>query len=502
MFTIDRAITDRNLLGAALNDIKTWSCWLAVLRAAFALPMSAADRVAFAAVAGNRVPPTRRVNELWCVCGRGSGKTRMAAAAAVHIGAIEQHRLAPGEIGCVMLIAASRSQAQIAFSYVLGFLQSSPILHQQIENATASEVKLKGNIVISVAAGSYRTIRGRTLLAVIGDETSFWRDESSAQPDVEVFRACVPSLARTNGIWIGISTGYRKLGLLYQKWHDHFGQDNNDVLVVQGASSKFNPTLDLAMIERAKAADPEAAESEWEGGFRTDIAAFLDDETIEHAIDPARPLELPPRKLKYVAFVDPSGGRHDAFTLSIGHQQGERFIADVVRGRQSPFDPKDVAAEFAPLLKEYGLTSVVGDNYSAEWVVGAFKDEGIGYEVSELVKSQLYLESLPLFMRGAVSIPDHPKLIRELRLLERRTSRIGKDVVDHGRNGSDDYANALCGMLRLLAKPVGYDYSLKWIDGVGIGGTQEERDKAREEANRKWREGRYRNYVMSGGRKK
>jgi hypothetical protein len=399
MFTIDRAITDRNLLGAALSDIKSWSRWLAVLRAAFALPMSAADRVAFAAVAGNRVPPTRRVNELWCVCGRGSGKTRMAAAAAVHIGAIEQHRLAPGEIGCVMLIAASRSQAQIAFSYVLGFLQSSPILHQQIENATASEVKLKGNIVISVAAGSYRTIRGRTLLAVIGDETSFWRDESSAQPDVEVFRACVPSLARTNGIWIGISTGYRKLGLLYQKWHDQFGQDNNDVLVVQGASSKFNPTLDLAMIERAKAADPEAAESEWEGGFRTDIAAFLDDETIEHAIDPARPLELPPRKLKYVAFVDPSGGRHDAFTLSIGHQQGERFIADVVRGRQSPFDPKDVAAEFAPLLKEYGLTSVVGDNYSAEWVVGAFKDEGIGYEVSELVKSQLYLESLPLFMR-------------------------------------------------------------------------------------------------------
>jgi hypothetical protein len=46
-----------------------------------------------------------------------------------------------------------------------------------------------------------------------------------------------------------------------------------------------------------------------------------------------------------------------------------------------------VDAEFAPLLKEYGLTSVVGDNYSAEWVVGAFKDEGIGYEVSELVRA-------------------------------------------------------------------------------------------------------------------
>ena len=40
--------------------------------------------------------------------------------------------------------------------------------------------------MIGVHAGSYRTIRGRTLLAVVGDETSFWRDIDSAQPDVEI----------------------------------------------------------------------------------------------------------------------------------------------------------------------------------------------------------------------------------------------------------------------------------------------------------------------------
>ena len=34
-------------------------------------------------------------------------------------------------------------------------------------------------------------------------------------------------------MWIGISTGYRKLGLLYQKWKDHFGQDGDDVLVIR-----------------------------------------------------------------------------------------------------------------------------------------------------------------------------------------------------------------------------------------------------------------------------
>ena len=78
-------------------------------------------------------------------------------------------------------------------------------------------------------------------------------------------------------------------------------------------------------------------------------------------------------------------------------------------------------------------------------------------------KSQLYLEALPQFMRQSISLPNHPKLIRELRLLERRTSRAGRDVVDHGAHGSDDYANAFCGALRCLTRAV--DVSMAWVSG-------------------------------------
>ena len=81
----------------------------------------------------------------------------------------------------------------------------------------------------------------------------------------------------------------------------------------------------------------------------------------------------------------------------------------------------------------------------------SFQRAGITYIQSDMPKSQLYLESLPHWMRGCLSIPDHPKLIRELRLLERRTGRSGKDAVDHPRGAHDDYANALCGCLRHLA---------------------------------------------------
>ena len=80
---IVRALEDKLLLGAALGDPVTWSRWLSVLRAAFALPMSTSDVAAFKEVTGNREPPTGRVDQLWATVGRRSGKSRIAAALAV-----------------------------------------------------------------------------------------------------------------------------------------------------------------------------------------------------------------------------------------------------------------------------------------------------------------------------------------------------------------------------------------------------------------------------------
>jgi hypothetical protein len=192
-----------------------------------------------------------------------------------------------------------------------------------------------------------------------------------------------------------------------------------------------------------------------------------------------------------VAFCDASGGRKDAFTLCIGHREGERYIADVVRGKRAPFDPNVVVAEYAALLKEYRIKKLSGDNYSAAWVEMAWKNEGIIYERSELAKSAIYLESLPLFVRQVVVIPEQSILTRELRLLERRTSRSGKDTVDHGRTGSDDYANSLCGVLYLLTKKrkYRYDSSLFWVTG-------EDSAKADED----WRRSQLVSHMMGGSR--
>src|SRR5262245_42937693 len=122
MLPIDRVLTDRNLLGAGLGDPASWATWLSVLRAAFGLPVSEADTVTFKQGAGDRPVPAQRVREFWAVLGRGSGKSRTAAALSVFLSLFQKHKLARGEIGYVLVLAMSRDQAGVVFNYVRGFL--------------------------------------------------------------------------------------------------------------------------------------------------------------------------------------------------------------------------------------------------------------------------------------------------------------------------------------------------------------------------------------------
>ena len=145
----------------------------------------------------------------------------------------------------------------MVFSYASAFLRRSPILRKMIENVTANEIRLTNGVTIAVHSNSFRLIRGRTLLACVFDEIAFWRDDTSANPDIEVYRAARPSLARTGGMLVGISSPYRRAGLLHAKFKDHYDTDDEDILVVRGGTGAFNPTIDQATIAKEMAADPE-----------------------------------------------------------------------------------------------------------------------------------------------------------------------------------------------------------------------------------------------------
>ena len=55
--------------------------------------------------------------------------------------------------------------------------------------------------------------------------------------------------------------------------------------------------------------------------------------------------------IPYRTFVDPSGGRHDSFTLVISHKKKDTAAIDLVQAWAPPFDPSVVVAEASEIVK-------------------------------------------------------------------------------------------------------------------------------------------------------
>jgi phage terminase large subunit-like protein len=168
-------VSDDHLLGPFFRG-ESWDRWRAVLRAAFALPMTERDLALFREVAGDRAPPTRRVRELVCAVGRGGGKDSVAAALATFIAVTSDFtRLRPGEHAAVMCMAVDRQQASIAFNYVRGLFKGVPMLGLMLaEPPGGDSILLKNCAEIVVQTNNTRSPRGRTVAAAIYDECAHW----------------------------------------------------------------------------------------------------------------------------------------------------------------------------------------------------------------------------------------------------------------------------------------------------------------------------------------
>lgn len=424
----------------------SWGAMKAVLAGAFGLPMQGDRLELFKTLAGGREPPKERVRECFIIAGRRSSKSNTSAAIACYLATVGAtlegltDKLKPGERGVISLIAVDREQAKVLFNYVMGFFEASPMLSGMIQKKTSESIDLSNKVSIEIHTNSFKAVRGRTLLACLMDECAFYKDENSAAPDVELYRAVVPGLATTQGLLIGISSPYSKKGLLYNKWKRHYGQDS-DVLVVQGSTQQFNPTINASVIEEALQEDPEGARSEWLGQWREDISDFISKATLESCTR-SKYESLPAMPgVQYMGAVDVAGGGSDEFTAAIAHLEDEKVVIDCVLGEKG--NPAEIAAKYATIFKRYRIREITGDRYAADWPVQEFKKHGLRLKPSPLSRSELYLELLPMLLTGEVELPPCDLLLNQFSALERRTSRSGRDVIDHPntKGSHDDRAN-------------------------------------------------------------
>ena len=451
---IIEAMRDPNLFGNWFGT-ETWAVWRVFLASLFALKMTGEQEAMYGRFTGRVTLPQEPAKEAWVVVGRRGGKSLVAALTATFLACFKDYSelLAPGEVATVMVIAADRRQARVVMRYIAGFLESAPMLASMITKRTQEAIHLNNRVVIEIHTCNFRAIRGYTIAGVVCDEIAYWRTEDSANPDAEILNAIRPGMATIRGgLLLCISSPYARRGALWEAYKNHYGKDGDTVLVWQADTASMNPSVDPQIIADAYKDDEAVAAAEYGGEFRRDIETFVAREAIEAVVVPGR-YELPPvSEIRYRAFVDPSGGTADSMTLAVGHREDGRIVLDALRESKPPFSPEQVVREYSSLLDRYRIHAVTGDRYGGDWPREQFRNSGIRYDVSDLVKTDLYRELLPSINSARIELLDHPRMVSQMLGLERRTARGGRDSIDHGPQGHDDLANVVAGVNYLVEK--------------------------------------------------
>ncbi len=241
MLTLPQAFSSPAMFGKSFAG-PSWDGWKAILKAATGAKLTTAEDAFFRSVA-DRDPPTAPVRQLWICAGRRAGKDSVTAAIATYQAAFfDKHdKLRPGERPLVLCLALDKEQAKIVLNYVKAYFNDIPALRGMVTRETQTGLELSNGVDVQVYSNNFKSIRGRTLLCAIYDEVALWSDENSATPDVETYAATIPGLMTLKGTLIGISSPYKRSGLLFQKWKDFYGKNDPNVLVIKAPSIVLNP---------------------------------------------------------------------------------------------------------------------------------------------------------------------------------------------------------------------------------------------------------------------
>src|SRR5262245_65494437 len=103
-------------------------------------------------------------------------------------------------------------------------------------------IEFTTGVTIMVKASDFGGVRGPTIACVVADEIAFWPSQG-ANPDDEVLSAIRPAMATIpDAKLLCISTGYAQAGALYEDHKEHYGKDDDEILIWKCSTDRVHPT--------------------------------------------------------------------------------------------------------------------------------------------------------------------------------------------------------------------------------------------------------------------
>jgi hypothetical protein len=238
-------VNDPKIFGPWFKDRESWAAWICFLKVMFGHQLDDAELKIYQECTNRSAPLPAGYLTAALVIGRRGGKSLILALVAAWLAAFRDWTpfLTGGETGHIVILVADRRQAKAIFGYLKGML-TIDLLSGLITRETAETIEISSkSVAISIETASFKTIRGRTIVAALCDEQAFWSaDDSGANPDTEVIAAIKPAMLSIPGAMLFMaSSPYSRRGVLWDEYRKHFGKDESATLVWQASTLKMNP---------------------------------------------------------------------------------------------------------------------------------------------------------------------------------------------------------------------------------------------------------------------
>lgn len=337
-----------------------------------------------------RVPALARDTVAW-VCGGRSGKTYLFNLRGLHLAlTVDLSELSPGEQAFVAIIAPTLELAQQGLRYAAGAARADPYIKSLIVRDTADELLLKrpdGEMValrtFAASAGGVSG-RGKTLVALVLDETCFFRDKGSGVVNDQAIFDAASVRVMEGGQTLVASTPWVARGLLHSLHKANFGKPR-DTLVVHAATRKMRTKRHiLAIVTRAEQRDAANAAiefgAEW-GSTTTEL--FFSDVELDSIFDGTAPaLGTMPQPGDLVSAGGDLGFKRNSSSLAITRQRPSRqiWLADLQEHKPTGgqrLRPSVVCGDFAKRLEAFGATGLVADQHERASLEEHMGDAGL-----------------------------------------------------------------------------------------------------------------------------
>lgn len=273
---------------------------------------------------------------VWAL-GRRSGKTLMAAITATYAACMlaDEYRkhLRPGERFYIVSLANTIDQARIALQQVKDLINGSPILRPLIVRETADALVMSNGAEFRALPASSRSGQGMACPLLIFDELSHAVDtEGGNAAGSSLYQALSPSAAQFGSLGkiLLLSSPWTQTGIFWELFKQATSGNHPHMQVVQAPTWEMNPYISREWLEQERARDPQLFDIEFAANFSQSLAAFIDPDLVDSAINHYRgPLfPLPEFKGRYYLSLDPAKGGRDAYTACIVHFDSNRLVVD------------------------------------------------------------------------------------------------------------------------------------------------------------------------------